>query len=46
MLYMLGFAHRIVTIAASGTCGVLGSVASVALYNFFLTEPSLTSPCV
>ena len=24
------------------TCGVLGSIASVALYNFFLTEPRLT----
>ena len=27
---------------AGYSCGVLGSVASVALYNFFLTEPRLT----
>ena len=41
MLYMLGMLFT--ALCTSGyTCGVLGSVASVALYNFFLTEPRLT----
>ena len=41
MLYMLGMLFT--ALCTSGyTCGVLGSVASVALYNFFLTEPYLT----
>ena len=41
MLYMLGVLFT--ALCTSGyTCGVLGSVASVALYNFFLTEPYLT----
>ena len=39
--YMLGVLFT--ALCTSGyTCGVLGSVASVALYNFFLTEPYLT----
>lgn len=39
--YMLGVLFT--ALCTSGyTCGVLGSVASVALYNFFLTEPRLT----
>ena len=41
MLYMLGVLFT--ALCTSGyTCGVLGSVAGVALYNFFLTEPRLT----
>ena len=41
MLYMLGVLFT--ALCTSGyTCGVLGSIASVALYNFFLTEPRLT----
>ncbi len=41
MLYMLGVLFT--ALSTSGyTCGVLGSIASVALYNFFLTEPYLT----
>ena len=41
MLYMLGVLFT--ALSTSGyTCGVLGSVASVALYNFFMTEPYLT----
>ena len=41
MLYMLGMLFT--ALCTSGyTCGVLGSIASVALYNFFLTEPRLT----
>ncbi len=41
MLYMLGVLFT--ALCTSGyTCGVLGSVASVALYNFFMTEPYLT----
>ena len=41
MLYMLGMLFT--ALCTSGyTCGVLGSVASVALYNFFMTEPYLT----
>ena len=39
--YMLGVLFT--ALCTSGyTCGVLGSIASVALYNFFLTEPRLT----
>ena len=39
--YMLGVLFT--ALSTSGyTCGVLGSVASVALYNFFMTEPYLT----
>ena len=39
--YMLGVLFT--ALCTSGyTCGVLGSVASVALYNFFMTEPYLT----
>ena len=41
MFYMLGVLFT--ALFTSGyTCGVLSSVASVALYNFFLTEPRLT----
>ena len=41
MFYMLGVLFT--ALFTSGyTCGVLGSIASVALYNFFLTEPRLT----
>ena len=41
MLYMLGVLFT--ALCTSGyTCGVLSSIASVALYNFFLTEPRLT----
>lgn len=41
MLYMLGVLFT--ALFTSGyTCGVLGSVASVTLYNFFMTEPYLT----
>ena len=37
MLYMLGVLFT--ALFTSGyTCGVLGSVASVALYNFFLNR--------
>ena len=43
--YMLGVLFT--ALCTNGyTCGVLGSIASVALYNFFLTEPRLTFPCV
>lgn len=39
--YMLGVLFT--ALCTNGyTCGVLGSIASVALYNFFLTEPRLT----
>ena len=41
MLYMLGVLFT-AWFTSGYTCGVLGSVASVALYNFFLTEPRLT----
>ena len=41
MFYMLGVLFT--ALFTSGyTCGILGSIASVALYNFFLTEPRLT----
>ena len=41
MFYMLGV--LLTALTTSGySCGVLGSIASVALYNFFLTEPRLT----
>lgn len=41
MFYMLGVLFT--ALFTSGyTCGILGSIASVALYNFFLTEPHLT----
>ena len=41
MLYMLGVLFT-AWFTSGYTCGVLGSVASVALYNFFMTEPYLT----
>ena len=41
MFYMLGV--LLTALTTSGySCGVFGSIASVALYNFFLTEPRLT----
>ena len=41
MFYMLGV--LLTALTTSGySCGVLSSIASVALYNFFLTEPRLT----
>ena len=42
MLYMLGVLLTASCTTAGYSCGVLGSIASVALYNFFLTEPRLT----